>query len=309
MTLRTGFSWLALTTGTCAGLVIWHHTSLVRRLGEARHCAIAAHEATTTRLAQARIRLDEIRAARDSLRAERLNTPSTPIATTPAPRRESETYRRMRDDPHIQVLRLQAERAVRAVQYRPLLTRLRLSDSDSDAFDRLIAERDERIADITATASAQNVSAEDPGIRAMLLEVQAASTYALRALLGERAYSVYHDYERTVPIRRSVSGLAATATVAGVPLTPAQMEATVRILAESTPGYRAGQTAIPQAIEWTAAEPLLREILSPAQLEAFLTTESAGPNGGGSRFLPRVHAAIDRARAADAATAAATPRP
>jgi len=104
-------------------------------------------------------------------------------------------------------------------------------------------------------------------------------------------------------VRLTVSSFAGAATAAGAPLTQAQAETLVQILAESTPGYAQGQRVKASQVDWPAADARMQAILTPAQWEQIRWTEPSGPRGIGGRFFAQMNAAIGAARRADAAGA------
>lgn len=138
-------------------------------------------------------------------------------------------------------------------------------------------------------------------------EIKADTEKALRGLLGDEDYTQFQKHDRTAMLRLTVSSLAGAATAAGAPLTQAQAETLVQILAESTPGYAQGGRVKASHVDWTAADPRIQAVLTPTQWEQVRWTEPSGPKGVGGRFFPRMTSLVREARQADAA--AAIPRP
>lgn len=108
---------------------------------------------------------------------------------------------------------------------------------------------------------------------------------AERNLLGEAGYQQLVEFERQMPTRDFVSGLAASLVFSGDPISATQASQLTQILAEASETYRTGARASspgpdldgPLRTRQPAREPLdsaqalarARAVLSPAQYAAF----------------------------------------
>ena len=141
------------------------------------------------------------------------------------------------------------------------------------------------------------MSADDPVVDKLGLQMRQECETAQRELLGEAGFRQLQDYERTADMRDLVRSMAGAATVAGTPFTPQQAEQLIQALANANSAYRNGGKASVQNTDWDAVEAPARAILSDGQY-AFLQLSSR-------RLSRQADDLIDRARKADAARAAA----
>ncbi|MBE2214258.1 MAG: hypothetical protein IAE82_10340 [Opitutaceae bacterium] len=308
---RTGFALTLSIVLLAAAAVGWNHRRLAKRTAPppaARSDFRDADDAARA-LNRARLQLAGAELARDEQRRMLERERGAPTSSTPPLHLpgEMDALQRMLHDPELNLLQLAAGRAARTVQYGTLVRQLGLSPEQTLELDRILAAKEMREMDVYASGRAQGLATTDPALAALNREIEADTEKALRPLLGDEGYALFQEHDRTAMLRLTVSSLAGAATVAGAPLSPAQSEALVQILAESTPGYAQGRRVKTSQVDWSAADLRIQASLTPAQWEQVRWTEPSGPKGVGGRHFAHMSSIIRAARQADAA--AATPRP
>jgi len=201
------------------------------------------------------------------------------------------------EDPKVQNLSFASMRVSLAAKYAYLFRTLGLSSEQSEKFLDITLKRVEQGVDLGAAVRAQGMSADDPVVDKLGLQMRQECETAQRELLGEAGFRQLQDYERTADMRELVRSTASAATVAGTPFTPPQAEQLIQVLANANDKYRSGGKASVQNTDWDAVEAPARAILSEAQY-AFLQLSSR-------RLSRQADDLIGRARKADAASAAA----
>jgi hypothetical protein len=121
----------------------------------------------------------------------------------------------------------------------------------------------------------------DPSIQAMEEQERAQMQSQLADLLGPGAYQQYQDYSHAAPIRNLSAALASQLYSSAMPLTAAQGDQVIAIVANLSPDYQKGFTANDlESIDWTTAFGQTRNLLSPDQESAlensvdFMRTEN-----------------------------------
>jgi hypothetical protein len=201
------------------------------------------------------------------------------------------------EDPKVQNLSFASMRVSLAAKYAYLFRTLGLSSEQSEKFLDITLKRVEQGVDLGAAVRAQGMSADDPVVDKLGLQMRQECETAQRELLGEAGFRQLQDYERTADMRELVRSTASAATVAGTPFTPPQAEQLIQVLANANDKYRSGGKASVQNTDWDAVEAPARALLSEAQY-AFLQLSSR-------RLSRQADDLIGRARKADAASAAA----
>jgi hypothetical protein len=131
---------------------------------------------------------------------------------------------------------------------------------------------------------------------------------AQRELLGEAGHRQLREFERTADLREGVRGIAAAATIDGIPFTSQQTQQLIGALVAATPGTPGGNRLNTAGTDWAAVDARAREILSPEQFTYFKTIEP--PNrGSGGRFHLQWNAALQAAQQAETAGRSALAKP
>lgn len=204
------------------------------------------------------------------------------------------------NDAHLQVLLFKAQRAALDAIYVPLFRKLGLSPAEIQAVEDLIVQHREQQNDIMATIRKQGLSMSDTTVRKLFSDARTEYVKAQTALLGVEGYQKLREFDRTSTLREMVSGIAGSATVAGVPFTPVEAERLVQLMAASTPEFQNMESDInPASIEWEMVDAQAKEILSPEQFGAFQTLEGHGLAYNFSRPMDRLNELITKAAKAE----------
>lgn len=187
-----------------------------------------------------------------------------------------------RENPQLWNDFVQSKRAELGRLYLPLLLRLDLTPGQRERFKDILAAEIARGADIGAAADAQNLAFNDPAIAALREQSERQRQRELGELLGPAGLRAYEDFERALPVRGYVDGLA-TQLAATMPLTAAQADQLERALADANEAYRQGKRADPKELNWPEADQWIRGILHPDQFAIWQLGTAHNRHGGSRR--------------------------
>ncbi|MDB6169409.1 MAG: hypothetical protein JWM88_2273 [Verrucomicrobia bacterium] len=128
-------------------------------------------------------------------------------------------------------------------RFAGLFRKLNLNESELASFKKLLAQKETAEFDVVAvgqTISENPLSPQE--LQATVQTVQAGVESEIRSTLGSDRYAVYRDYAETLPQRATIAQLEQRLSYTRAPLTPAQSESMIRILAASSPS--AGTTLV-----------------------------------------------------------------
>ena len=145
--------------------------------------------------------------------------------------------------PEVQRLINLQQRAGVESRYAGLFKQLNLSAEQAEKLSALLVERSNTRIDAFTAAREQGV---DPrrspdGFRQLLADVQTDLDASIKSLLGDTGFSQLQNYEQTMPQRALVNELQQRLSYTSAPLSSAQSEQLVQILA-SNPPARSGAT-------------------------------------------------------------------
>lgn len=188
-------------------------------------------------------------------------------------------------NPELQARYLAVKRGDLGVAYGPFMAELGLSPAQIEQFKDIKLTAAENTMDLNSTMRARALTEADPAVQAMRRQTEEAMQVAERDMLGEAGFQHLVEFERTLPSRDYVSGLAASLVFSGNPISATQASQLVQILAEASETYRNGAQATspgpnldePLRTRQPAREPIdsaqvlarARAVLSPAQYTAF----------------------------------------
>ena len=132
-------------------------------------------------------------------------------------------------DPEIAPLVLKQRRRQIANRYAALFARLRLPAEPAERLQELLAEKQITHFDAMALARRQGLGRDEA--QALAREADAEADAAIRALLGDGAFAQLQEFDRTYPQRAAVNTLATQLGYEGAPLTVAQQERLIGVLA------------------------------------------------------------------------------
>lgn len=153
--------------------------------------------------------------------------------------------REMLDNPHVQALRAVQQRAALDQRYAGLFQKLDLPPEKLEQFKTLLADRQATAMDVLAAARDQGI---DPRrnpeeFQKLLAAAQADLEGQMQSLIGDAGFAHYQSYEQTAAQRSVVSQLERRLSYSDAPLTPAQAEQLVQILAASSPSAPSAASA------------------------------------------------------------------
>ena len=143
----------------------------------------------------------------------------------------------MMDKPEIQKLMGIQQRAGLDAHYATLFKSLNLSPAQLEQFKNLLVEKQAALTDALAAARAQGINPRtDPDdFRKLIASAQTDADNNIKIALGDAGYAQYQQYQQTVPQRNVVNQLAQSLSYTNTPLSDAQNQQMVAILAANTP--------------------------------------------------------------------------
>ena len=137
------------------------------------------------------------------------------------------------DNPDFQKLATVQQRAALDQRYAALFKGLKLTPEQLDQFKNLLVEKRTAVADVMAAARDQGLNGREnrDELRALVQNAQSEVDTNIRSLLGEAGYQQYQQFEKTQPQRAVVNQLEQRLSYSGQPLTTAQSEQLVQLLA------------------------------------------------------------------------------
>lgn len=154
------------------------------------------------------------------------------------------------DKPEVQRLLALQQKGALDGRYAALFRGLNLTPDQLDKFKNLLVEKQTSIMDVLAAARAQGINPRsDPAaFRQMMSDAQGEIDGSIKTLLGEVGFSQYQNYEKTLPQRNTIGQLEQRLSYTSTPLTAAQSEQMVSILAATSPGRSGESTAFRGAL-------------------------------------------------------------
>ncbi|MDB6170145.1 MAG: hypothetical protein JWM88_3009 [Verrucomicrobia bacterium] len=188
----------------------------------------------------------------------------------------------MMEKPEIQKLLALQQRGALDSHYAALFKNLNLTPDQLEKFKNLLVEKQTAMADVLAAARAQGMDPRsDPqGFRSLISETQAEIDANIKATLGDAGFAQYQQYQQTLPQRNVVSQLEQSLSYTNTPLTAAQSDQLLQILANNSPATSAGasnRAAVvnglgigpgPTARVTDTAVAQSQGVLAPAQVQA-----------------------------------------
>ncbi|MCX6955527.1 MAG: hypothetical protein NTV51_25550 [Verrucomicrobia bacterium] len=135
--------------------------------------------------------------------------------------------------PEMQRLMALQQKAALDSRYGALFKTLNLSADKLATFKDLLAEKEATMMDTMRVAREQGLDPRsDPeGFKKLMATTQAETDNAIKAAIGEAAFTEYQQYQATQPQRAVVSQLQQSLSYTSEPLTAAQSEQLVQVLA------------------------------------------------------------------------------
>ena len=150
---------------------------------------------------------------------------------------QANAIRELMNKPEVQAMLGVQQRAAIEQRYATLFKNLNLPSDQIDKLTALLAERSTTMQDVMAAARDQGINPrENPGaFRKMIADAQNQVNQGIKATIGEAGFAQLTNYEQTLPQRNVVNDLQQRLSYTNAPLTPAQSEQLVQILATNAP--------------------------------------------------------------------------
>lgn len=145
--------------------------------------------------------------------------------------------RELMNKPEVQaMINLQQKAAIDA-RYAALFKNLNLAPEQADKLKTLLAERATTMQDVMAAARDQGVNPrENPDtFRQLIANAQDQINNTIKSVIGDQGFAQLTNYEQTLPQRNLVNELQQRLSYTDTPLTAAQAEQMVQILAANSP--------------------------------------------------------------------------
>ncbi|QYM77593.1 hypothetical protein K0B96_09660 [Horticoccus luteus] len=139
------------------------------------------------------------------------------------------------DNPEAQKLVAMQQRAALDGHYATLFKKLALTPAQLAQFKNLLVEKQSALIDVAAAARAQGINprTDRDEFRQMVTQAQTEVDNNIRSVLGDDGYADYQQYQKTLPQRTAVDQFAQRLSYTSTPLTDAQTDQLVQILADT----------------------------------------------------------------------------
>ncbi len=153
----------------------------------------------------------------------------------------------MMEQPEMQRLQALQQKAALDGRYGALFKTLNLGDEKLATFKTLLAEKEATMMDTMRAAREQGLDPRsDPeGFKKLVAATQAGTDSAIKAAIGDTAFTHYEQYQATQPQRAVVSQLQQSLSYTNSPLTTAQADQMVQVLAATTTAPAVGTGGAP----------------------------------------------------------------
>lgn len=161
---------------------------------------------------------------------------------------QATAMRELMSKPEVQaMLSLQQKAAIEA-RYATLFKNLNLPVEQIEKLKTLLADRSTTMQDLMTVAREQGINArENPeAFRKLIADAQNDINSSIKSVIGEQGFAQLATYEQTLPQRNVVNELQQRLSYTNTPLTSAQAEQMVQILANNTPQRPAGTSTSDQ---------------------------------------------------------------
>ncbi len=240
---------LAATT-LAGGALAWRE---YRELDAARAAANPAGDAALRRqlaAAEARVReLEDRLAARPAGDAAAENAPRASTAVAPGAAqgrgfggRGGADFRAVLDSPLGQRVQQAQQKLALDSRYAALFKNLNLPADKLDQFKTLLLEKQTSVQDVFAAAEQQGLDPRTSRdqMRQLIANAQNEIDGSIKSLLGADGYAQYEQFQQTQPQRTLVNQLQQSLSYTAAPLSAAQADQLVQILAANAPAGRGG---------------------------------------------------------------------
>lgn len=145
--------------------------------------------------------------------------------------------RELMSKPEVQAMLSLQQKAAIETRYAALFRNLNLPVEQIEKLKTLLTDRTASMQDVMSAARDQGINPrENPeAFRKLVSDVQNQINDGIKSVIGEQGFAQLTNYEQTMPQRNVINELQQRLSYTSTPLTPAQAEQMVQILATNTP--------------------------------------------------------------------------
>lgn len=149
--------------------------------------------------------------------------------------------------------------AAAALRYRALFQSLHLTPGQEQKLADVVEDYELRARDIWEEGNAEGMSTADPALWQLMRPDYEKMKAQVTALLGEAGFKEVDEYNRSLVARDFSSALASALFNTGTPLSPQQAASLAPAIAQLSPAYQRGHSAIDlYTMDWSAVYPQFR---------------------------------------------------
>lgn len=160
---------------------------------------------------------------------------------------QANAIRDLMNKPEVQAMLNFQQKAAIDQRYAALFKNLNLSSEQTEKLKTLLAERTTTMQDVMSAARDQDINPrENPdAFRKLISDAQNEINNSIKSVIGEQGFAQLTNYEQTLPQRNLVNELQQRLSYTSNPLTSAQAEQLVQILASNAPPRTTSSTSSP----------------------------------------------------------------
>jgi hypothetical protein len=150
---------------------------------------------------------------------------------------QASAMRELMNKPEVQAMISVQQKAAIESRYAPLFKNLNLPAEQIEKLKTLLADRSTTMQDVMVAAREQGINPrENPdAFRKVVADAQNQINDGIKSVIGEQGFAQLANYEQTLPQRTVVNELQQRLSYTSTPLTSAQAEQMVQILAATAP--------------------------------------------------------------------------
>ena len=154
---------------------------------------------------------------------------------------QANAIRELMSKPEVQAMITLQQRAAVEARYAALFKNLNLPVEQIEKLKTLLSDRSSTMQDIMSVARDQGINPrENPeAFRKLVADAQNEINNSIKSVIGEQGFAQLTTYEQTLPQRNLVNELQQRLSYTSTPLTAAQAEQMVQILASNPPSRQA----------------------------------------------------------------------
>lgn len=162
------------------------------------------------------------------------------------PMQQLTAVRDLLNKPEVMALLSVQQKAAVEARYAALFKSLNLSPDQAEKLKAVLAERQTTMMDVMSAARDQGIDPRrDPeAFQKLMAMAQNDINSSIKAVIGDSGFAQFETYEKTLPQRNVVNQLQQRLSYTDTPLSTAQAEQLVRILAANTPAPAANPAPV-----------------------------------------------------------------